>query len=154
MEYYLLNTDNTKLNRFGFNLDDSGSIFKKYNFDKAEIAKLKTNTNQFESPKTFEHNTTFLFSMLNYFKENNIHTIICTLPLYKTYRDHLNPNNVKRRDSILSVIKTKYPEITFFETEKDTTTFKIYNFNNANHLNPNGAKKFTTKLNEIVNKIE
>lgn len=154
MEYYLLKTDNTKLNKYGYNLNVSESIFKKYDFDEIEISKLKTNSNQLENPEIFKHNTAYLFSMLNYYKENNIHPIICTLPLYKTYRNNLNANIVNRRDSIISVIKNKYPEVTFFEAEKDTATFKIYDYSNANHLNPDGAKKFTLKLNEIINKIE
>lgn len=154
MEYYLLNTGNTQLNKYGYNSDMSGSIFKKYNFDKIEIDKLKTHPNQLENPEIFKHNTAYLFSMLSYFRENNIHPIICTLPLYKTFRNNLNTNNVTRRDSIISVIKTKFPETTFFEAEKDTANFKIYDFSNANHLNPDGAKKLTLKLNEIINKIE
>ena len=91
--------------------------------------------------------------MIEYMEAHNLQTIICTLPLYKTYTANLNSTIVKRRDSVISVIKNRYPNVIFMETEKDPN-FKITDFNNANHLNPDGSKKFTLLLNAIVNKLD
>ncbi len=153
-DYYLLGKDEATLNLYGFNTGEGHGVFRKYNFDEEVISKLPTHPNQKENPEIFKHNTAYLYSMLDYLKEHHIQTIICSLPLYKTYRANLNPNIVRRRDSVVEVIRKKYPEVIFINVEKDTTTFKITDFNNANHLNFKGAEKFSKKLSEIVNQLD
>ncbi len=152
--HYIKNNNDFVLNKYGYNTNSFQGIFPLNNFNEVIISKLKTNPNQHENKEVFKKNTTYLFSMLEYLKEKDLQTIICTLPLYKTYVDNLNDNIVHRRDSVISEIKRKYPEVIFIETERDTVNFKITDFNNANHLNPNGAKKFTKLLNKKVNKLD
>ncbi|MFK5983574.1 MAG: hypothetical protein QM499_11715 [Flavobacteriaceae bacterium] len=154
IDYYIYNKSISSMNIYGFNTNKAEGIFNKYHYNEKEISKLKINTNQIENPKTFEHNVAFFYSMLDYLKEKDIQPIICTLPLYKTHSILLNPNIVKRRDSIISEIKHIYPEVIFIEAENDTTSFKITDFRNSNHLNPDGAKIFTKKLNKIINDLD
>lgn len=151
-DYYLLNKNEDILNLYGFNTGEGHGVFRKYNYDETVISKLKTTPNQQENPEIFKHNTVYFYSMLDYLKEQQIQTIICSLPLYKTYRSHLNPNIVRRRDSIITVIKKNYPNVIFLNVENDTD-FKVENFNNANHLNLSGAKIFSEKLNEVINDL-
>ncbi|PHS61919.1 MAG: hypothetical protein COB12_11520 [Flavobacterium sp.] len=152
-DYYLLNKDEESLNLYGFNTGEGHGVFRKHNYDEVAISKLKTTPNQKENLIVFNHNTAYLYSMLDYLKEHQIQTIICSLPLYKTYREHLNPNIVRRRDSIIEIIKTNYPDVIFLNVENDTD-FKVEDFNNANHLNLRGAKMFSEKLNEILNNLD
>ncbi len=152
-DYYLLNKDEESLNLYGFNMGEGHGVFRKYNYDKVAISKLKTTPNQKENPAVFTHNTMYFYSMLDYLKEHQIQTIICSLPLYKTYREHLNPNIIRRRDSIIEVIKKTYPNVIFLNVENDPD-FKVEDFNNANHLDLSGAKIFSEKLNEILNNLD
>ncbi|MCF6307372.1 MAG: DUF1574 domain-containing protein [Flavobacteriaceae bacterium] len=152
-DYYLLNKDEESLNLYGFNTGEGHGVFRKYNYDEVAISKLKTTPNQKENPAVFMHNTMYFYSMLDYLEEHQIQTVICSLPLYKTYRTHLNPNIVRRRDSIIEVIKKNYPNVIFLNAENDTD-FKVEDFNNANHLNLSGAKIFSGKLNEILNNLD
>ena len=149
-EYYIKNKNDFQLNKYGFDTNSFNGIFNKLDYNETLINQLKATSNQLENPKIFKYNTLFLYSILDYLKEQNIRTIITTLPLYKTYRANLNSKIVKRRDSIISVIKMKFPEVIFIESERDSI-FNIRDFNNFNHLNPKGAEKFTKKLNEILN---
>jgi len=153
IDYYLLNKDKETLNLYGFNTDEGYGAFKKYNYDEAVISKLKTTPNQKENPEIFNHNTAYFYSMLDFLKEHHLQTIICSLPLYKTYRDHLNPNIVRRRDSIISIIKKNYPDVIYLNLESDTD-FKVEDFNNANHLDLSGAKIFSEKLNEKLTDLD
>jgi hypothetical protein len=73
------------------------------------------------------------------------------MPLYKTYLEKRNPEMLMRRDSILNVIAMRYPNVRIFNKEADTIQFKVSDFNNHNHLNPKGAKKFTKELNTFIN---
>jgi len=152
IDYYVKNKNDFQLNKYGFETNNFNGIFNKLDYNEEEINKIKTFPNQFENPKTFKHNTEFLYSILDYLKGENIQPILCTLPLYKTYRASLNSQIIKRRDSIIVVIKRKYPEVVFIESERDSI-FNIRDFNNFNHLNPRGAEKFTKKLNETLNNL-
>lgn len=153
-DYYLKDNYDIELNKFGFNTNSFNGSFPLNDFDEGIISKLTMIPNQKENPKIFKNNTAYLFSMLDYIDDHNLQAIICTLPLYKRYNINLNSNIVKRRDSIISVIKKRYPNVIFMEEENDTINFKVTDFNNANHLNPNGAKKFTLLLNKQVNKLD
>lgn len=152
--YYLKKNYDTTLNKYGFDTHSFQGEFPLNNFNEEIILNLKTSPNQQENKEVFMNNTTYFFSMLEYLKQNDLRVIICTLPLYKTYVNNLNKNIVSRRDSVISEIKKLYPEVIFIEAERDTINFKITDFNNANHLNPDGAKKFTLLLNEIVNRLD
>jgi len=155
VDYYLLGKEKDRqLNKYGFNVNSFNGIFKENNYDEEAIIKLKRLPNQIKNDVVFKHNTTFLYSMIGYLIDRDIHVIITTLPLYKTYRAALNPEILKRRDSILTIIKEKYPQVTVFETESDSITFKITDFNNGNHLNSRGAEKYTKKLNDLINSLE
>ena len=107
-----------------------------------------------ENLDLFATNTAFFFSMLDYLQEKNIKTIICTLPLYKTYIENLNPNIVNRRNQIIDSIKNKYPNIIIFENENNTNYFHATDYINHNHLNPDGAKKYTLLVNDLINSLE
>jgi hypothetical protein len=61
---------------------------------------------------------------------------------------------MKRRDSILKVAQKRYSNVVVFEKETDTVDFKVTDFTNTNHLNPDGAKIFTSELNEFINNLK
>lgn len=151
-DYFIKNKNDFQLNKYGFDTNNFNGIFNKLDYNETEINQLKAASNQLENPEIFKTNTLFLYSILDYLKEKQIHAIITTLPLYKTYRENLNKQIVKRRDSIILVIKRKYPEVVFIESENDSI-FNIRDFNNFNHLNPRGAEKLTKKLNKVLNKL-
>ena len=79
--------------------------------------------------------------------------IIGTMPLYKNYIKRRNPNIIRRRDSVLSVILKKYDNVVLLNKETDTVHFKIKDFLNQNHLNPDGAKKFTALVNQKLDSL-
>jgi hypothetical protein len=153
-DYYLKDNYDIKLNKFGYQTNSFNGSFPLNDFNEDIISKLITTPNQKENPNIFKNNTAYLFSMLDYISDRDLKVIICTLPLYTTYTKNLNINIVKRRDSVISIIKNKYPNSFFIEAERDTINFNVTDFNNANHLNPNGAKKFTLLLNKLVNKLD
>ena len=154
VDYYIFNKDKSKLNRFGFDENSYSGIFNSLNYDLVAISNLEIKPNHIENNKTFKENSDFLFSMIEYLNDNNINVIICTLPIYNTHKDELNTNIVKRRDSIISLIQMNYPNVIFLKKESDNASYKVTHFNNHNHLNPDGAKKFTKELNIVINKIE
>lgn len=139
-------------NKFGFDEANFGGIFKKKKYDSLILNKIPVKIERRERLNLFEYNVNYFYSMLDYCNNENLNVIICSTPLYYTYRDLRNPNILRRRDSIINIIKEKYPNITFFNLEDDPDFIAKY-YKNENHLNPDGAKIFTIKLNEVINSI-
>ena len=86
-------------------------------------------------------------------KKQHLNVILVTVPLYKTYLDERNPNIVRRRDSVISEILKKYDNVILLNKETDSLQFKVEDFLNENHLNPDGAKKFTALINQKLDSL-
>ncbi|MDN3723886.1 hypothetical protein QRD02_05795 [Aequorivita sp. SDUM287046] len=151
LEHYFFNSSTEKFNSYGFDTNNFYGTFKELDYDTSKI-----NTNNFriisrEDLSIFKKNTDFLYEMLEYAKAENINVILCTLPLYKTYLKKRNPSVVRRRDSVLQMVQKQYSNVILLNRETDTIHFNEKDFLNENHLNPNGAKKFTALLNQKIN---
>lgn len=152
-DHYVKNKSNYTFNKFGFDVNNFEGIFKKKNYDDSILVKTQVKIERREYLKLFYKNVDFFYTTLDYCEKENLNIIICSTPLYKTYRDLRNPNILRRRDSIISEIKKKYPNIIFLNVENDKD-FQTKLFKNENHLNPDGAKVFTQKLNILLNTID
>jgi hypothetical protein len=153
MEHYVHKSSTVKLNEFGFDTNNYNGDFKKLNYDEPKIAANKFKIITREDLTIFKKNTAYLLEMLEYAKAENLKVVVCTLPLYKTYLKERNPNIVRRRDSVLSVIKNKYNNVVLLNEEADTLNFTVKDFLNENHLNPDGAKKFTALVNSKIDSL-
>lgn len=151
--HYFNKNEESQLNKFGFDTNRFEGTFKKLKYNESLIAKntFKIYTN--ENLKIFKNNTAYLFKMLDYMQAKNLNVILCTLPLYKTYIKKRNPAIVHRRDSVLSVISEKYSNVILLKKETDTIHFTVKDFINENHLNPDGAKKFTALVNKKLDSL-
>ena len=150
MEHYVYKTDNTKLNQYGFDTNNFEGSFKALNYDESKIATHPFRIINREDREIFKKNTAYLFEMLDYLKSEKLKVVVCTLPLYKTYLKKRNSNVVRRRDSVLNVIKKRYSNVIVLNNEEDTLHFGVTDFLNENHLNPDGAKKFTSFVNNSI----
>lgn len=150
MDYYFYKHDKSQLNRYGFDTNNYNGAFKKLDYNESKIASRKFRIHTNENLDVYETNTSFLFSMLDYMKDEQLQVIICSIPMYKTFLQKRNPNLVHRRDSILNIITKKYSNVQLLNEEEDTINFKVKDFLNENHLNPDGAKKFTALVNEVI----
>lgn len=153
MDYYFYKTDKSQLNEYGFDTNNYEGAFKKLNYDETKIAEHKFKIITREDLTLFKNNTAYLYEMIDFMKEKNLNVIICTVPLYKTYLKKRNPNIVRRRDSILAVIEKKYDNVILLNKETDTLQFSAKDFLNENHLNPDGAKKFTALVNRKLDSL-
>lgn len=151
-KYYINNKDYSGLNKYGVDTVNFTGIFFRMNFDEEKIAQLPITIRTTEQPKTFAFNTAFFFNMLDDAASKNLNVVVCTLPLDKNYLAKRNPNILRRRDSILGVIKVKYSNVRILYKEEDTINFSPSDFRNHNHLNPRGAQKFTTILNDFIHR--
>ncbi len=152
-DYYICKDDKSQFNKFGFDTNKYYGSFNTLNYDTLKIARNKFKIRTHENLAIFKNNTSYLFEMLDYMQNKNLKVILCTLPLYKTYLKERNPNIVHRRDSVLKIIKRKYNNVVLLNEETDTLNFTVNDFLNENHLNPDGAKKFTALINRKLDSL-
>ncbi|WP_415371122.1 hypothetical protein [Patiriisocius sp. Uisw_047] len=150
-QYYLNDDDQEEYNQYGYHTNNFKGAFSDLDYNDEKITLRKFRIRDRESLANFAINTPFFYDMIRTAIANKKKVIISCIPTYKTYLNKRNPAILKRRDSILEDIRLKFPEVRFFNLELDTITFRARDYLNENHLNPDGAEKFTKKLNQVLN---
>lgn len=151
-EHFIQKQELVAYNEFGFNTKNYEGQFKVLGYDEKKIAKVpnfKINTEP--NPYIFAMNTTLFHEMLAFLAKENYKVIIAKVPMYTTYHPRKNTGILRRRDSVLGSALQKYPNTQLFDLENNTTDFNVKDYWNQSHLNPDGAKKFTARLNELLN---
>lgn len=151
-EHFIQRQEFVAYNAFGFNTENYEGQFKVLGYDEekiSEVPNFKINTEP--NPYIFETNTALFHEMLDFLTERNLKVIIAKAPMYRTYHPRKNPAILRRRDSILAGVLQKYPNTQLLDLENNTVDFNVKDYWNQSHLNPEGAKKFTMRLNELLN---
>lgn len=151
---YIDKSNTASFNSFGFNTENYEGQFKALDHDETKIAAMKRfKINTEPNLKLFQHNTKLFQEMLEYLNAEGLEVIICELPMYKTYHERKNPDILRRRDSVIDGVLKTYPNVTLLNLEMDTLNFEVHDYWNQSHLNPKGAKKFSARLNVILDSI-
>ncbi len=151
--YYLRDTLPDVYNKYGFDLNHYEGKFRKLNYDSTAIIKKPVKIYKREDHKTFSYNSNYFYKMIEYCLKTNLKVVVLSPPTFPNYNELRNPNVLRRRDSILDYVDTTYENVYFLNTEKDSD-FKVEDFRNENHLNPDGAEKLTKKLNSFLKEID
>ena len=139
-------------NSYGFDMNNYHDSFNKNKFLTDRIDSLSFQIPNKADIKLFSKNTDFLLNMLAGFKSDGHNVVIVTPPFYKTYLSKQNVEILKRRDSILENVEQQFTNVRLLELETDTVNFTVRDYKNHNHLNPDGARKFTSILNDFLRK--
>jgi len=151
IRFYTEETPSEVYNEFGFNTNNFEGQFKTLGHDEVKIAAMpRFKINREPNPQTFTMNTALFYRMLDslYLKDMNV--IICKAPMYKTYLPQRQTDILRRRDSVLADVLQKYPNVHLLDQETDTIHYEVNDYWNQSHLNPNGAKKFTARLKQLL----
>ena len=142
---------NLDCNEYGYNRDISNAVFFKSNYDSIQIANQKVHiTPSIPHPEYVAQNVAKLESILEFCKNKNYNTILIETPTTQQFKNQQIPEVLRRKDSILSIVRKKY---TFQYIDADTNNdYILKDYRDYNHLSPIGAKKFTKRLNDILEK--
>jgi hypothetical protein len=80
--------------------------------------------------------------------QKNIKVVLFSTPTYKTYRQYLNQNDLAENTLYIKALCEKYA-CKFVDFSSDSR-FQLADFANNDHLNENGAEKFSTYFNNEV----
>ncbi len=83
-------------------------------------------------------------------KRKNINIVFITTPVYTTYSKFCYPKIIEQNSNFINQLTSKY-QCKYYNYFTDTSFKKIDFFDN-DHLNNNGAKKLSIKLNEELSK--
>ena len=103
--------------------------------------------------KDFQFNLTILENLIQHASKKNIQIVLVTTPTQKYYADSiLLQSNYKLMQNKLQSIDTKYSNCIYINSLKDSTFMKE-DFYDSDHLNENGAKKYSLYIDSILQKI-
>lgn len=148
-DYYVRDSVPYNYNRWGFDENRFEGKFLKMDFDAKKIAASFVKMNRRENKKLLAYNVEYFRDMLSFCKDRNLDVVIISPPTYSNYVAKRDKNILRRRDSVIDVLQEDYNNIRTLNTETDSD-FLVTDFRNENHLNPKGAKKFTLKLNKLL----
>lgn len=140
---------NVDCNEYGYNRNVEKSLFYKFAYDSLSITQQSVYIAPNKPhPEFIPENVEKLKAMLDFCVQQNYTIILVETPTTKRFKELRIPEIMRRRDSILSIITTDY-KIQYIEADiRDSYYIKDYRDNN--HLNPQGAEKFTKRLNTFL----
>jgi hypothetical protein len=125
-----------------------GNIFRdQKDLQKTGILAAKRHT--YTDETLFSENVTIIKKFIAYTKENDIKILFYTSPAYKTYTDNLKLYQLSKTINTIKGLIEENEHCSYlnFLTDKD---FQSMDFRDADHLNKNGAIKFSKKINSIL----
>jgi hypothetical protein len=136
------------VNKFGFIENDFKGIFMNRNYDSAKIfidasKRLNSRVSQLANIDVIKRNLSYLKKIDSLCQQNNTKLILVTPPVYGSHLQLHNARYVKLRDNAVDELKSKNPLLIWYNYES-SNSFKVTDFKNDDHLNSNGAKKFTS----------
>ncbi len=111
-----------------------------------EKARLHTNQDQGVS------SLPFLRSILAYAQDRKIKVILYTPPAYRTYTENMNPGQWKETQETVRQLQQEYPDVFYFNFLEDPD-FDPEDFYDGDHLSLQGSRKFTLRMNDLLNKM-
>lgn len=104
---------------------------------------------QLMDPSVIQSNMRALEDMVGELNKRNIKAVFVTTPVYKTYHDHISADNYRIMTEAIETLTSKY-SLKYHNYFYDSR-FTLSDFLDNDHLNEEGAKKFSGILkNEVL----
>ncbi|GHT49400.1 hypothetical protein AGMMS49982_02840 [Bacteroidia bacterium] len=98
-----------------------------------------------ENQKLCADNVAFLDSIIHICQRHNAEVLLLTTPHYKTYREHVNKEQLNAMIKTANEMADNHPNCTYMNLMEDST-FVSTDYCDADHLCEIGAKKLSLKL--------
>jgi hypothetical protein len=143
ISFYLLNETSITCSEFGF-----GSNYKKSKdlVNTGESAALRHTAKHLSK---LNESVEILKEIISFASKNNIRIIFYTSPAYKTYVSNLDLNQLNLTINTITELAEKNSNCNYFNLLEDSS-FNSSDFRDADHLNPEGAKKLSLKIDKLI----
>ena len=148
-QFYVKDKSSISCTRLGWGT----SYNSKFNRDLLKTGKTAAKSHRAKNNNLFNYNIDILKQIIQFAKENKTKIIFVASPIYKSYVENLDKNQLNSTINVASKISKAFPNITYlnFMTDK---TFNKEDFFDADHLNEIGAKKWSLKMDSLVSLLK
>jgi hypothetical protein len=101
----------------------------------------------------FAENLSYLVSIIEFAAKKNVKVVLITSPAWKAYTDNLDPVQMGRTTRTADSLAQRYDNTVYFNLLTDSA-FTAADYYDGDHLNDKGAKKFTLKLDSLIQAAE
>jgi len=140
------------INKYGYVTKNFSSEFGKMGYDSAAIAKsadkrLKGRFSETDDA-VFARNARRVEMIAQYCKSHGIRLMLVGPPLYQTYQERMLPRKRSRVRHFIDTLREKYG-LPYADFSADAR-FRLRDFADDDHLDPDGAKKYTQLLDSLT----
>jgi hypothetical protein len=141
--------NNDDYNQYGYNREVSKSLFSKFKYDSLAISKQAVHITPIKPhPELIPENVEKLEAILTFCAKQNYQVILLETPTTAHFKQQRIPEVLRRKDSILALVTTKY-NVRYIH-EDSNNEYSIKDHRDNNHLSTQGAEKFTKRLNTLI----
>lgn len=98
----------------------------------------------------FDQNRKYVEDIILQSSRRGVKVLLVNVPLYQTYRDHLNSDHMIQQKEFCRYFEKNFPNVSYHDFSNDPR-FTEGDFYDANHLNEKGTEKFTRIIDSIIN---
>jgi hypothetical protein len=141
-----------QINRYGFIVNDFPGVMEDLKYDslaleQSAMLRLKDKHTR-QSIPDYNFNRSKILAIVKYCVEHKIRVVLLSTPMYTTYLLREIPAKNERRKQFINEL-TGLPGVFYFDFEKDQR-FQIHDFKNDDHLNSDGAKKYSLIVDSLL----
>lgn len=151
IDKYIIKKEHSPFNKYGFDTTKYNGSYQAAGFQDSLIKDKDIFVQNAEDLDELKKNTEILKKIIKYCEKNRYNVLIYNPPSHIRYNKLRKKEIIERRDSVLQIIKNKFPNTKFFLKEGNNSYEAKY-FYNGDHLNPTGAKKATKQINKFIQK--
>lgn len=146
------NKPEQKVNKYGFVEKNYTNEFLQMDYDEQKINQLAkvrlANRHKEYSNPIFQKNKKNINILVAYCKQNNIQLVFVSSPLYSSYIHEEISQKAKRNQRFIDTLKKNF-HINYLDLSK-SKRFTVKDFSNEDHLNAEGAKKYSKILDSLT----
>jgi len=153
-DYYFEKKNDIYCSEFGWGTSFKAGESNDLNITGKEAASRHTHDiHSEESMKIFAENIKILNSFAEFSNRNDIKLILLTLPVYHTYRENIDKQQLNKMIETLTDFTKEHNNILYFNWFEDPD-FLAADFYDADHLNNLGAEKLSKKLAQFIDSLK
>lgn len=138
-------------NEYGYDQARFYGSYQAANYDEQKIRNTDIYLENANNYQQFKKNAGIFKRLIRESQKINLQVLIYNTPSHFRYNELRNDKVIRRRDSLLLELKKEFPSIKILDDETNRD-FRYQDFYNADHLNPDGARKATKRLNNFIKK--
>jgi hypothetical protein len=145
--FYFLNKTSITCSKLGF-----GNNYKKSK-DLIKNGQTRALRHTMKDLSKLSESLKILKEIIDFASRNNIEIIFYTSPAYNTYVSNLDKNQLNLTINTITELAKNNNNCNYFNLLEDSN-FHSSDFRDADHLNPEGAKKLSLRIDELISKIQ